>query len=187
MKRFALIAIALVFVAASANAGWLINEDFEGGTLPSGWSQIDANEDDMYFYVLDRDTHSHSGTHFAFVDCYTNDGDDWLILPEITPAAGDSLSFFARAWYDVEDFEVRISTDGDSQGDFDTVIDSVDDVGDSYVRYAYDLSAYAGQSCYIAIRWIQDTYGILIDDVMVGQAEVPVDETSWSRVKALYR
>lgn len=188
MKRFVIIAAVFVLVTTVAHAQWVIDEDFESGVMPSGWSAIDANDDGAQFNPLERTTHAHSGDWVMFVDCYTNDGDDWLILPQVTPNSNDVFSFFARAWYGTEILEVRLSTSGDSDDDFDVVLDEIIDLTDSYAEFIYDLSEYAGQDCYLAIRWIQDTYGVLIDDVKVGQTDVvPVTESTWGRVKDLYR
>jgi len=82
---------------------------------------------------------------------------------------------------------VRLSATGTSPADF-TVTLGTETADETYVNYTYDLSAYAGQDCYLAIVWCYDNYALVVDDVMVGTYN-PVDNegAGWGGVKALYR
>jgi hypothetical protein len=152
-------------------AQWSIDEGFEGGIIPADWTIYDVNGDGHEWHALDYTSHAHSGDWMAAVSCYDNDGHDWLITPQVTIQSGDEFIFFARAWYGTEDMNVKLSTTGNAIGNFNVTLQSVTGMGTDYIEYSYDLSAYAGQSIYLAIEWIQDIYGMTVDDVKVGQPE----------------
>ena len=169
-KTVLLLAVML-FIATSAFAQWTIDEGFEGGIIPAGWTIYDVNNDGHEWFAYESASHAHSGDWSAAVDCMESDGNDWLVTPQVTIQSGDSFIFFARAWYGSEDFNVKLSTTGNAINDFDVTLDNVTGITTDYVEYSYDLSAYAGSDIYLAIQWIQDTYAMLVDDVKVGQAE----------------
>jgi len=155
-------------------AQWSIDEGFEGGIIPADWTIYDVNGDGNQWYALEYTSHAHTGDWMAAVSCMQGDGHDWLITPQVTIQSGDEFIFYASAWYDTEDMNVKLSTTGNAIGDFNVTLESVTGLGDSYVEFAYDLSSYAGQSIYLAIEWIEDTNGFVVDDVLVGQA-LPAD------------
>ncbi len=169
-KTVSILAVML-FIATSAFAQWTIDEDFEGGVIPTDWTIYDVDGDGNQQFAYQNDDYSHSGEWMAAVECLSSGGNDWLITPQVTIQDGDSFIFYARAWYSTENFNVKLSTTGNSIGDFDITLDSVTGLGADYVEYSYDLSTYAGSDVYLAIEWIQDTYAMLVDDVKVGQAE----------------
>ncbi|HNQ43428.1 MAG TPA: choice-of-anchor D domain-containing protein, partial [Candidatus Cloacimonadota bacterium] len=121
---------------------------------------------------------AHGGSKYAACFASTSAvNNDWMISPLITPQAGDFLSFWARSYvstYGLERFKVGISTGGTAPADF-TIIS-----GASYVQapvawtqYAYDLSAYAGQSIRFAIQCLSDdAFIFFVDDVAVGAVPV---------------
>ncbi|MCK4695093.1 MAG: choice-of-anchor J domain-containing protein, partial [Candidatus Cloacimonetes bacterium] len=171
-EKKVLLLIAIMLSAVTMVFGqWTIDEGFEGGIIPAGWEVYDANGDEFEWVAYENSSVAHSGDWVAAVECYDNDGDDWLITPQVTIQTGDSFIFFARAWYSSEDFNVKLSTTGNAIDNFDITLESVTGLGDDYVEFEYDLSTYAGQNIYLAIQWIQDTYCLVVDDVKVGQAE----------------
>ncbi|MCK4680054.1 choice-of-anchor J domain-containing protein, partial [bacterium] len=167
MKGLVLLSALVLLAAPPVLADWIIDEGFEGGSIPASWTVVDSDNDGRTWRALEHD-YAHSGAWLAVTDCYESGGEDWLITPQVSVAAGDSFVFNARAWYGTEDFEVRLSTQTTSINDFDYVLDTVTGATATYVRYSYDLSAYAGESCYLAIRWQQDVFGMAVDDVKVG-------------------
>jgi len=187
MKRFAMLMIVVLFVAPAALAQWTIDEGFEGGVLPAGWTVISGADSDDWFIYNNTD-YAHTGDWVAAVAAYSsaNAGNDWLVTPQVAVSGGDVFEFYARSWYGTESFEVWLSSTGNSSGDFDVELGgSV--VGDSYVKYSYDLTPYAGQNCYLAIVWFYGDYALVVDDVRVGQEASPVDDASWSAIKAMFR
>ena len=187
MKAFVLSLAVVLVVAPAAVADWYVNEGFEGGSIPGGWTVIDYDGDGNAWYAFSNPV-AHSGDWMAVVEAFSSsDGDDWLITPQVTVSSGDIFEFYARAWFGTEDFEARLSTSGTDVGDFGYVLGSVTGLADAWVLYQYDLTAYAGQNCYLAIRWMVDTYAMCVDDVRVGQEATPVEKTSWALIKAMYR
>lgn len=160
-----------IMYAATGYGQWIINEGFESGVLPPSWVTYDVNNDGSRFRPLNRPTHAHSGNYVCFVDCYGNNGNDWLVLPQVTVSAGDVFNFFARSWYGTEDMMVKLSTTGNAISNFNVTLSNVTGIGASYQEFNYDLSAYAGQSIYLAIKWTQQTYGFIVDDVKVGKPQ----------------
>ncbi len=162
--------LLLVMVNVSGSFGqWIINESFEGGTLPPSWNTYDVNGDNSKFRTLNKPSHAHSGNYICYVDCYDNDGNDWLVLPQVTVQSGDVFNFFARAWYGTENMQVKLSTTSNSMSNFTVTLGDVTGLGSTYQEFNYDLSSWAGQSIYLAIKWTQDTYAIIVDDIKVGK------------------
>lgn len=187
MKRFAMLMIVVLFAAPVALADWIIDESFEGGAIPAGWTVVGGGDSDDWF-AYNNAAYAYTGEWVAAVAAYSSSGagNDWLITPQVALSVGDVFGFYARSWYGTEDFEVWLSTTGNSPGDFGVMLGSAT-VGDSYVGYEYDLSAYAGQSCYLAIVWFYNDYALVVDDVRVGQEASPVEDASWAAIKALYK
>ena len=170
-REVILMAAIMLLSVTMVYGQWNVDEGFEGGIIPADWTIYDVNNDGFEWVAFQNPSTAHSGDWVAAVECYDNDGHDWLITPQVTIQAGDSFIFFIKAWYGTEDFNVKLSTTGNSIGDFNITLESITGLGDDYVEYSYDLSSYAGSDIYLAIEWIQDTYCLVIDDVKVGQAE----------------
>ena len=167
----------LLFCSAIAFGQWHIDEDFEGiTTLPAGWITYDDG-DGMTWRNLENASHAHSGTRFAFADNYfPNQNCDWLITPQLSIASGDSLKFYTRAWYDTENLQVYVSTTGNAISNFSTQILNLQGLGTAFQYASYNLSAYAGQNIYIGFQWQCVTYGIIVDDVKIGQPLIVTPE-----------
>ncbi|MCD4819251.1 MAG: choice-of-anchor J domain-containing protein [Candidatus Cloacimonetes bacterium] len=164
-------ALLLIFLLSTTLifAQWAIDEGFESGTIPAGWTTYNADGDSYCWVAYQSSQDAHSGDWMAMTQCYNSGGNDWLITPQVTIQDGDSFSFFARAWYSTEDMNVLLSTTGNAINDFDVTLGSITGLGASYVEFSYNLSTYAGQDIYLAIEWLQDTYAMVVDDVKVGQ------------------
>ena len=153
-------------------------EDFEGG-LPSGWTTIDNDADGYDWYEHSSDgAYSHSGTTVMTSESYNYEAlypDNWLITPQIE--LGNTL----RVWlngqdpsgYDKEHFAIYLSTTGNSVSDFTTTLVGETETTHEWTEYTADLSAYAGQQGYIAIRHFNvtdqfrlnvDDFGVFLDD-----------------------
>ena len=165
----------------------ILFEDFEGG-LPSGWTTIDNDGDgyDWYEYTYDEAS-SHSGTMVMISASYINNlgpltPDNWLITPQIE--LGNTL----RVWlngqdpngYDKEHFAIYLSTTGNSVSDFTTTLVGETITTHEWTEYTADLSAYAGQQGYIAIRHfnVTDQFQLNVDDFGV------YNEESWTTITA---
>ncbi len=109
--------------------------------------------------------------------------DDWLISPAITVGRNNEVSFIAGA-ADVykEHFQVLITTvtDNPTMNDFNMISSGnyeEIDYTSGWKKYAYDLSAYEGQTVKIAIRYISNAnsawgaFMLKVDNFRVGQPE----------------
>jgi len=105
--------------------------------------------------------------------------DDWLITPAVTPGNQNVFSFMAKA-ADVykEKFQVFVTEvlDNPQKSDFKQLntgnYETVDYKG--WTKKRYDLSAYAGKTIKLAIRYISEAnnggaFMLMVDDVYVGQ------------------
>ena len=161
-----------------------IFEDFENG-MPANWTTIDADGDGYNwtsFSNAGAESHmyAHSGDGIVYSESYYKDygqplfPDNWLITPQI------NLNGTMRVWlrgqdpdYASEHFAIYLSTTGTTVDDFTTTLVSEQVATGEYVEYTADLSAYAGQQGYIAIRHFNvtdqfilnvDDFGVFLDD-----------------------
>ena len=154
-------------------------EDFEAGTLPTGWVVYDVDGDGfkwdnsaLEFDVFD----AHSGAYCMTSASYRNDvgaltPNNWLVTPAIAVTAGSQLSFWVDAQdpaWSAEQYYVKISTTGNAVADFTTTLHSAVSPAD-WAEVVLDLSAYAGETVYIAFQHanVTDQFFIKIDDVKV--------------------
>nr|MDK2851178.1 hypothetical protein [Candidatus Cloacimonadota bacterium] len=167
--------IFLLMCAVLLFGQWHIEEGFEGSsTLPDGWIYYDDG-DGMTWRVLENSNYAHSGTHIAFADNYhPNQNEDWLITPQVSINSGDNLEFYTRAWYGTESIKVYVSTTGNQIDDFNTLLHHEIDFGSTYQQVSVPLDSYVGMNIYVGFLWECDTYGVILDDVRLGQ-EAMVD------------
>lgn len=147
--------------------------DFEHG-LPEGWTTIDADGDGYTWVECGEEGifSAHSGLNCvtsASYDSYNGVAltpDNWLVSPKLT------LNGTVKAWlkgqdasYADENFAIYVSTTGTDVTDFTEVLAETTATG-NYVQYAADLSSYAGQQGYIAIRHfnVTDMFYLNLDD-----------------------
>ena len=153
-------------------------ESFENG-IPANWTTIDADGDG---YNWDRTSiiqagyliNAHTGEDMVSSESW--DGipltpDNYLVSPQVSIANGSTFSFWACAQdesYAAEHFGVAVSTTGTSAADFTMVqewtmtakgqgpkTNNTRNGGTrmgNWYQYTVDLSAYAGQNVYIALR-----------------------------------
>ena len=144
-------------------------EGFEGETLPTGWTSIDANEDGNTWSVGHATTHSGNNGAANISYIYNTSGttpDDYLVSPQL------DLQGTLRVWLSgfgddhEEHFEILLSTTGNSVSDFTTTLVGETTTSNTYVEYTANLSSYAGQQGYIAIHHFncQDQRYLYVDD-----------------------
>ena len=157
--------------------------------IPNTWTYYAGMTLDWY----------HNGTNAMCSGSYINgvgalSPDEYLITPQVTPANGSTFSFWAAATdasYAADHFGVAVSTSGTSASDFTMIQEwtltakeggmnggraSRDGNGGklgTWYNYTVDLSAYAGQNIYIAIRHFNcyDQYIMCVDDVELGSSK----------------
>ena len=144
-----------------------LSESFESG-LPDNWSVVDNNGDGYQWELYDG--YAYDGSYSMGMYYSAAGNDDWLITPPIAvPANVENfdLSFWARSLdgsgYYFEDFNVWVSTSGNSVVDFNPV-GSMTETPAEWNEYSYDLSAYAGETIYISVQSVSvDDWYLLVD------------------------
>ena len=150
----------------------LFADDFKNGI--DQWTLIDADGDGHNWYG--RTT---QGNSVAASESYRNNvpltPDNWLISPQVT--LDGMVSFWAKGTlsdFPAEHFAVFVSTTGTDPADFTQVSEEFI-ATDTYIEYTADLSAYAGQQGYVAIRHfnVTDMYYLVVDDFTILSSEEP--------------
>ena len=170
--------------ANTATLGWSDNQDsynvqyrkvyfyesFEGETIPTGWTTIDANNDGNCWQIGSAKSHSGANGAYNISYVYQTTGispDDYLVSPLL------DLQGTLRVWLTgnettsyAEHFAIYLSTTGNTASDFTTTLVAESTTTNSYVEYTADLSSYAGRQGYIAIRHFNctDQREIYVDD-----------------------
>jgi hypothetical protein len=196
MKKIYLILI--LFLSLQVNAQFF--EGFEGAVFPpDGWFVTDngvGTDVSWRFNVLPFPPYE--GTRCAYVDRewigIDNTSEDWLITPAITVSTNASLNFTSRQTLmgDVGTlYQVRISTSSQTDQSSFTMLapytEQTINSGIDYETKSISLSAYAGQTVYIAFVRIftqlaNQTSGDrwLLDNVMVGAVNTVSGNISYS-------
>ncbi|MCD4818453.1 MAG: choice-of-anchor J domain-containing protein [Candidatus Cloacimonetes bacterium] len=180
MKISVILIMFMVFIITSMFAQWDIEEGFESGTFPpTGWSVINNGAGETWGGHSSAG-YSHTGSYYAYLSDGFSQADDWLITPQVSVQNGDKMTFWARMSYITENFNVKLSTTGNSASDFTVTLGSETITSNTYIEYEYDLSSYIG-NVYLAIQGVTSTsYQLFVDDVKVGQDApsiiyIPVD------------
>lgn len=156
------------------------SENFEDINTLGCWGINDADGDgNSWFHYGDGNQSLGHNSHYAVASAswMQNVGpltpDNWLVTPGFALPANQQLYL---KWYekgqDVNDFaenySVYVSTTGDAITDFTTVVYSGTTVN-SWQQQSVNLSAYAGQTIYVAFRHhnTTDMFYLVIDDVEI--------------------
>jgi hypothetical protein len=198
--------VASNITTTTATLGWSDNQDsynvqyrkvyffesFEGENLPTGWTTIDANSDGNCWTVGHATTHSGSNGAANFSYIYGETGttpDDYLISPllDLQGTLRVWLSGITNSNYE-EYFSIYVSTTGNTVSDFTSTTPVCrGTTTNQYVEYTADLSSYAGQQGYIAIRHHNcsdqrylyvDDFGLYGSENWVSVSPNPTDATA---------
>jgi len=159
--------------------------DFADGTL-SDLTLIDANNDGYNFRVYDYGGYG-SGKCLRSDSWMTNNignlyPDNFVVLPRVVATESTVFSFMAvdsdmpGIAPDPEHFGVAVSTAGNTNAADFTMVQEWNSTG-NYMEYAVDLSAYAGQQIYVAIRHFNTTgecYYLYVDDIRITGVEAEI-------------
>jgi hypothetical protein len=167
---------------------------FDDGTL-GDWTTIDADGDGNTWYAINTVLGNNESAGSATSASYSNGAaltpDNYLVSPQVT--LGGSISFYACAQdasWAKEHFGVAVSTTGNTDAaDFTTIAewtmnaDGTGTEGPAKVQgvwgvFNVDLSDYAGQTGYVAIRHFDctDMFRLNVDDINIIQPGV---ENPW--------
>lgn len=172
--------------AGSIQAGQ-INEGFEDtGFPPADWSIIHVSGSNYGSVVqwARNTSYKKTGSACAYVNYASSGHENYLVTPQLQPAAGEKLSFYVSAQsYAKTTFTVEVSTASADKADFTNVLatyttGSSGTLGttspSTFVQKEIDLADYVGQNIYIAFHVVDnDGSSIYLDDV-TGVSFVPV-------------
>ncbi len=181
MKKTLLIAGALAF--AGSLSAQIFSEDFEGGTMPTGWAVTTLATDGGWNVgaaaTLGSNSYPFTGntTQFAGTNddaCNCDKSNDFLTSPaiDLTGQSGSVFLsfkqyFFALSYSGAQEVgTIEVSSDG---GASYSILSQMIPVNE-WETAAYDLSAYAGQTIMIGFRYNDGagwTYGMGVDDISV--------------------
>ena len=161
---------AMATVAATTSCGAVTVFPFEEtfDVMPDCWTTIDADGDGYNWTVLSGYTAIQSASYQS--GALTPD--NWLITPPLTfPATGNyEVTWTATAQdqdWPAEHYGIFISTTGTDTSDFTMIQEWTLSTG--VFNPVIDLSSYAGQTIYIALRHFNctDMFRLSIDDFIV--------------------
>ncbi|MDP6652712.1 MAG: choice-of-anchor J domain-containing protein, partial [Gammaproteobacteria bacterium] len=156
-------------------------ESFESSVPPAEWTLI--NDGDANGWVQSSAS-ANTGSYSARITYSSSAAhDDWLITPQMSIEAGDSITLYAKngsaSW--TEQFNVMVSTASTDKADFTATLASTVEPPTTWTNYSYDLSAYAGSDIYVGIQAITwDALYLYIDDVLIPWVLPPTAELSHS-------
>ncbi len=194
MRKFYFV-LAAVLLCNAAIAQVAFEENFNTGVMPAGFTLInDANTVDQNIaplfpdaWVVLPEPADTSNKAAASTSWFTApvQADRWMITPAITVGTNMFLTWRGKA-QDAsypDGYSVKISTTGTAKSDFTVDVFDVVAETSTWSNRSFDLSAYNGQTIYVAfIQNSTDMFYILIDDIRVGIAtsveEMAVAETS---------
>ncbi len=176
------VALFMIFsalpITVSADKATIFEEDFEDPGLPSGWLNID-DDGDSYDWNCSYTYTPYNGLECAASASYINDvgaltPDNWLITSaiDLTGYSSIELSYWVAAqdpdWAG-EHLEVWVSNTGTDLSDFTDQVDDYTETDDVWKERNVDLSAYVGDTIYLAFRHceVTDMFWIKIDDITV--------------------
>lgn len=180
MKKFFTLFFALFMMAFCAKAQFLLQEGFESATLPTGWTIIDNDGDGFNWFPTMSTTENysyHSGSGCITSASWDSDEgaltpDNWLITPAINLTSNATLTFWVVGQdpsYAEENYSVYVATSNTVAAFTATTAVLTGVSTDTYTQKSVDLSAYTGQTVYIAFRHhiTSDMFMLNIDDVEI--------------------
>ena len=178
MKKFFTLLFALFMMAFCAKAQHLLQEGFETSTLPTGWTLVDNDGDGFNWFPTLSTTQNysyHSGNGCITSASWDSDEgaltpDNWLITPAVNLTSNATLTFWVVGQdpnYATENFSVYVATSNTVAAFLATPAVLTGVSTDTYTQKSVNLSAYTGQTVYIAFRHhiTTDMFMLNIDDV----------------------
>ena len=169
-------------IASQGSPSLKLNEGFDNTTFPPvGWT---------IYNVLGTSTtwvrstsYYNSAPASAYISYDASGGEDWLVTKKVTGiASGDSLVFWWKNAFSYafppDSLYIKVSTTDSLMPSFTSTIAGIStaDAPYTWTRFAYSLSAFAGQNIFIAFKHINtDGNGGYLDDVsIVGAAQLNI-------------
>lgn len=177
----------LVFLLSHATAfkAQEISFDFEDGTYQY-WTCIDADGDEDCWWLIGEqwELTGHNDSHYFVISASYDSPDNYFLAPDKDHYSKISFWACADSVYFEEHFGVAVSTTDPYPADNYTTIQewTITADGDSKTQskwheYTADLSAYAGQEIWLAIRHFNCKQHILyLDDITLTYDMLGVEE-----------
>ncbi len=179
-------------VSCPAITSFPYGESFDEGT--GCWTAIDGNNDNSTWQPsagISGDNSTilpHSGS--AMMASFSWNGNpmqanEYLVSPQIVLPAGQAITlswwFTVNGSYPEDKLAVRLSTTGNAVSNFSTTLIDITPTAanGNWTQQTLDLSAYAGQSIYLAFHH-HDSYDmnyILLDDIQITATAAPTQYT----------
>jgi photosystem II stability/assembly factor-like uncharacterized protein len=98
--------------------------------------------------------------------------DDWMISPQTTLGMNSSVTMWVKSYtdqYGLEKYNVLVSTTGMDPADFTSISGTSPMLAPlDWTEVTFDLSAYDGQTVYVAIQCVsEDAFIFMLDDVSI--------------------
>jgi len=115
---------------------------------------------------------------------------DWLISPQTTLGMNPTFSFWVRSYtdqYGLEKYNVLVSTTDNNPASFTSISGSTPLLAPAaWTSMEFDLSAYTGQTVYVAIQCVsEDAWVFMVDDLSIDFI-VGTPETDQEVVYSIY-
>lgn len=160
MRKYLGIIMLLVWgICGFAQTFTPLSESFEGNFPPQGWTALHVSGGTYWEQTnsLSYCAGAQDGSYYAMVSY--GQGNNYLITPQLYPQAGDAITFYMGIeglYYNLENITtVEVSTTGTDPANFTVVRNlTVADftMEDNWYSFSVNLSAYAGQSIYVAFH-----------------------------------
>ncbi|WP_449387984.1 choice-of-anchor J domain-containing protein [Chryseobacterium lineare] len=151
-------------------------ENFDAATtMPSGWAVINNGGANGWVFGTPASGTAQSGANVASLTFNDTAHNDYLITKAVTVTAGlsDRISFYikSRSSTFLEDYEVLLSTTDQTAGAFTTVLQASQNAPATWTKNTFSLSAYVGQTVYVAIHATDtDQWQLYADTFVVDSA-----------------
>ncbi len=174
-------------------------EGFEGTAMPGCWFTNDVDGDGYCWELLteslegvdgaptDLSSYVHAGSNCAVAWSYyptavSSSGwsgtsltsNEYLITPAIALPAGSNycVSYWVRNMNSsyADRYALKLSTTGTNESDFNVTLQASNAPSSTFTLKTHDLSAYAGQTIYLAFQHTgDDLFGLFLDDFYIGE------------------
>ena len=178
-----------LFLAGAQTQVTLLDESFEGNSIPLGWTTIDADGDGHQWEhcsVQDIVYQGHTGEG-AVVSFSKNMNtysaltpDNWLVTPAITLIGNSTLTFWRQVGYMAyaEHYGVYVSTTSATDTSaFTLLYEETPTQSNQWILRTVNLDNYTGSTVYIAFRHFNTTNKLMValDDILVtSEASGPI-------------
>jgi hypothetical protein len=173
-EDFALTPDLAACTAPGYQVSTLLSQGFENAAFPpTGWTAYDLDGDagGTQWQRTTAEAHSDTASALHAFDSGAPAEDGWLETPQITlPGGGSTLGFWENidwsGWYVKHSLWACTSGCGSPPTNYTEIVEYSNPAEDTWVERETDLSAYAGQSLYLAFRYEgEDADDWHIDDV----------------------